>query len=75
MAKKKVEYPTVRAVDGDRERQAFCNPVVNYRYEIRTSSRCSGMKSRATYKTPEGALTAGDRALQNIVNNINARKK
>jgi hypothetical protein len=48
-------------VEGDRQREAFSNPVVSYRVAIFTSSRCSGFYSNKRYASYSSALKACER--------------
>lgn len=54
----------VKIVDGDRERGAFSNPVVNYQLFIKTSVRCSGFLSNQRYKSYDVAIKAVERIEQ-----------
>jgi hypothetical protein len=56
----------VMVVDGTRKREAFSNPVINWRYRLFTGPRCPGLNSVQTYKSSAAALAAGNRMANKI---------
>jgi len=51
----------VRVIDGDRKREIFSNPVINYKLAIYLNSRCLGFVSEQKYKNIDSAYKAKTR--------------
>lgn len=59
---------TVNIIDGERQREAFSNPVISWYYSFEFGPRFQNrVKSTRTYKSPDIALVAGERQLKNLL--------
>ena len=59
---------TVNIENGERRREAFSNPVINWHYSFEFGPRYQNrVKSLKTYNSPDAALKAGERQLKNLL--------
>lgn len=56
----------VSTTPGERQRGAFSNPVVKWKYRITTGPRCTGMESTRNYKSADLAYSAGVRMAKKL---------
>lgn len=54
-------------VEGERDNLIFGNPIVKWKYMIKTGSRCPGITSNRTYKCPIRAEIAGERMIKKLI--------
>ena len=53
----------MRILDYKREREAFCNPVVEWTFAFYVGNRCSGVRGQKGYKSIDAAYDAGEIAI------------
>ena len=59
----------LRVIEGERKQNAFCNPVVKWRYKIAINNRSSWLISEGMYLTRIKAEKAGLRIIKKLSNN------
>ena len=56
----------MRILDYKREREAFCNPVVEWTFAFYVGNRCSGVRGQEGYKSIDAAYDAGIRMAKKL---------
>lgn len=57
---------SLKIIEGERTREAGCNPITKWRFKITTGSRCKGIVSSHLYKCPIIATKAGERMIKKL---------